>query len=92
MKKGIIMIYSTKEFNVKTSVARIAAAGHTFSLAAVAADIRHNYTNYDAKSNLLGTDQAEELIIATYKAVVSINSATAPAMKAWAKSKLNTLA
>ena len=86
------MIYSTKAYDVAKSVRAIAAAGHTFSLAAVAADIRHNYTNYDAKSNLLGTDEAEALIIATFKAVVSINKATAPAMKAWAQSKLRTLA
>ena len=86
------MIHQTKSFNPATSMARIAKAGMTVSLAAVAADIRHNHTNYDSKTNLLSTDDAEALIISTYKAVVSINSATAPAMKVWAQKKLKTLA
>ena len=86
------MIYATKAFNPTTSIARITKAGMTVSLAAVAADIRHNHTNYDSMTNLLATDDAEALILATYKAVVSINSATAPAMKVWAQKKIKTLA
>ena len=86
------MITITKAYSVEKSVAAIKAAGYTLTLAAVAADIRHNYTNYDAKAVLLGTDEAEALIIATFKAVVSVNKATAPAMKVWAQSKLKTLA
>lgn len=85
------MIYQTKAFDPTTSINRIKKAGYTLTPAAVAADIRHNYTNYDDLSVLLSTDQAEELIIATVNAVTAINKALKPAMITWAKDKMKGL-
>lgn len=86
------MIYQTKEFNPTTSIARSKAMGHKVTMASIAADIRHNHTNYDDYSYLLDTDEAEALILEVYKVVTTINAATKPAMVSWAQSKMKGLA
>ena len=86
------MIYQTKEFNPTTSIARAKAMGYKITMQAIAADIRHNHTNYDDYTYLLDTDQAEEFILEVYKTVTTINPATKQAMVAWAQKKIKSLA
>lgn len=86
------MIIITSAFNPKACANAIAKAGFTFNTTTVAAYIRHNNTNYDSVCNLLGTDEAEALIVATFKAVVSVAPMTKSAMTVWAQKKIKTLA
>ena len=86
------MIYKTKEFNPVVAISKAKQQGYTITMAAIAADIRHNHTNYDDYTWMLSTDQAEELILEVYTVVTTINKATKPAMVAWAQKKIKSLA
>ena len=86
------MLKQTREFNPTSTISRIKGKGMTVNMNAIAADIRHNHTNYDEIAKFLSTDKAEYVIIETYKIVVSINNATAHAMKVWAQDKMKGLA
>ena len=86
------MIYKTKEFNPVVAISKAKQQGYTITMAAMAADIRHNHTNYDDYTYLLDTDEAEAFILEVYTVVVGINKATKPAMVEWAKKKLKGLA
>lgn len=86
------MLVQTKEFNPITSISRSKQLGHKVTMASIAGDIRHNHTNYDDNTWMLQTDDAEAFILETYRLVVNINPAVAPAMKQWAQSKMKGLA
>ena len=86
------MIRQIKKVEINNVIANVKKQYGKVNVVAVAAVIRHDYTNYDEVAKYLSTDKAEQLIIETYKTVVSINSATAPAMKAWAQAKMRTIA
>ena len=86
------MIRQTKEVKIENIFNKISKEFGKVSMNAVAAEIRHNHTNYDEFSMFLSTDKAEEIILETYRTVVNINSATKDAMIQWAKKKIESLA
>ena len=85
------MIYQTVPFNPTTAISKAKQQGYRVNTATIAADIRHNHTNYDAFTYLLDTDQAEEFIMKVYTTVVTINPVVKPAMVAWVQKKMKGL-
>lgn len=86
------MLVQTKEFNPVAAISRAKQMGHKITMASIAADIRHNHTNYDQYTYILDTDEAEAFILEVYRLVVSINPAVRSAMVQWVQSKVKGLA